>query len=107
MEKRCALKINNIKLTKPNCPEPELVVAVDVTNEAMLLLCGIWKFDVKFGVDRAGDIDNGIGDGFSFFGVLFALLMVAPVLLQLLSLLLYRPVWNFGLYGLSTLLDCD
>lgn len=32
---------------------------------------------------------------------------MAPVLLQLLSLLLYNAVWNFGLYGLSTLLDCD
>lgn len=78
--------------------EDEPVVLVDdVTNEDML----------PFNVVCSGACIIGAGDGvvtkageLAFNGVLLALLMVAPVLLQLLSLLI-RPIWNFGLYGRS------
>lgn len=73
------------------------MVTVDVANDAFIFLTDICPIEVEAPCSETnGGVDIGIGDCSSFRGVLFALLIVAPVLLQLLSLL-YNAVWNFGL----------
>lgn len=93
MESGIIAHCNKIR-TKPWCGVELVdgVAVVDDTNDAMLLLCDICAAS---GIDG---IDSGAGEHV-FSGV-------APVLLQLLSLL-YSPMWNFGLYGRSTVFVCD
>lgn len=101
-------------LTKPRCVElVDGVATVDETNDDMLLRSAVCDDCVVCGCDgigaSAGDVTavNANAGDFAFNGVLLALLIVAPVLLQLLSLL-YNPMWNFGLYGRSmALVVCD